>query len=55
MTLTEITKLALIELDEKQTNTVYDSLLDNYYSGKIKSESVKNSKELRSLLDKYDK
>ncbi len=54
MNLTEITKLALIELDKKEAEENYpiDKVLDDYYAGKLKTTKVNSSKELEALLAK---
>jgi hypothetical protein len=51
MNLTEITKLALIELDKKESEESHpiDKVLDDYYAGKIKTTKISSKKE----LDKY--
>jgi|GEM_PF-2667551 hypothetical protein len=54
MNLTEITKLALIELDKKESEESHpiDKVLDNYYAGKLKTTKVSSSQELKALLTK---
>lgn len=54
MSLAEITKLALIKLDEEKS-TRYDAILDDYYSNKNSFTTIKSKQELDDIFEKMSK
>lgn len=54
LNLVEITKLALIELDKKNSNYI-DDILDAYNTGNINGTAVENKTQLENLLEEMSK
>jgi len=57
MNLTEITKLALIELDKKESEESHpiDKVLDDYYAGKIKTTKLLTEEDIDKYLNNLNK